>query len=371
MLRYLLEKEFKQFFRNRFLPRVVIIFPFVALAIFPLVANMEIKNIRLLIVDHDKSISSRRLVDKINSSGYFVMNEEPFASSPIFEKMEKGNTDEILEIPAGFERSLMRESKADLMIYANAVNGMKAALSSAYLSQIIADYNQELRQDFEMITPSHSPPAFEIIPLYLYNPTMKSVFNMIPALLVMMMAMICGFLPALNIVAEKEKGTMEQMNVTPVNKLTFILSKLIPFWIVGFVVLSICIFVAWLFYDFFPIGTLGTLYLFVAVFVFAMSGFGLVVSNYAGSMQQAMFIMFFFVVIFVFLSGLYTPFVNMPKWAQLLGHISPLKYIIEVIRFIYLKGSSVGEMLPQLFALMGLGIFFNGWAVISYKKTNQ
>ena len=166
MLRYLLEKEFKQFFRNRFLPRVVIIFPFVALAIFPLVANMEIKNIRLLIVDHDKSVSSRKLVDKINSSGYFVMNEEPFASSPIFEKMEKGNTDEILEIPAGFERSLMRESKADLMIYANAVNGNESRFKQCLsVRQIIADYNHELRTRLlRMITPSHAPPAFEIIP---------------------------------------------------------------------------------------------------------------------------------------------------------------------------------------------------------------
>ena len=367
MLKYLLEKECKLFLRHKFLPRIAVLFPFIAMGIFPLVTNMEIKNIRLLIVDHDNSSFSRRLIDKIKSSEYFILTEEMLVPN-IYEKMETDNIDEILEIPADFERVLFRENRANVMISSNAVNGMKASLSSSYLSQIIADYNQDLYA--EMYAPSMyaQMPKFDIIPIFLYNPAMKSIYNIIPALLVMVMGMICGFLPTLNIVQEKEKGTIEQMNVTPVNKFTLIASKLIPYWVVGFIVLTISILAAWLFYGFLPKGSVVTVYLFEAIFVLAMSGFGLVISNYARTIQQAMFIMFFFIMIFVFLSGLYTPFSNMPQWAQTLGHISPMKYIIQVLRMVYLKGSGVRDLYPQFLALFGLAIFFNFWAILSYKK---
>ena len=368
MLKYLLEKEFKQFLRNRFLPKFVIIFPFAALAIFPLVANMEIKNIKLAVVNRDNSPYSMRLIEKVKSSGYFLLTDISKDKANVFDCIEEGKADEILEIPAGFETDIIKENKTKVMISANAVNGMKAGLSTAYLAEIIADFNGDIRLELMQPFTRLSTPKFSIIPLYRYNPMMKSIFNMIPALLVMLMAMVCGFLPALNIVGEKENGTIEQMNVTPVNKFTLILSKLIPFWLVGFTALTICIFVAWLFYGFFPSENVLTIYLFEAVFVLAMSGFGLVISNYAKTIQQAMFIMFFFVLTFVFLSGLYTPFSNMPHWAQILGHVSPLKYIIQVIRLIYLKGSGFFEMIPQFFALLALALFFNIWAVFSYRK---
>ena len=368
MLKYLLEKEFKQFLRNRFLPKFAIVFPFAILSIFPLVTNTEIKNIRLCVVDNDKSGYAYRLTEKIKSSGYFILKAVTANEKEAFELIESHKIDIILEIPSRFESDLIKENKASVLISANAVNGMKAGLSSAYLSRIIADFNQDIRIDLLHSTNQQLSPAFGITPLFRYNPLMKSLFNMIPAILVMLMSVVCGFLPALNIVAEKEKGTIEQMNVTPVSKFTLILSKLIPFWIVGFIALNICIFVAWLFYDFFPQGNLLTFYLFAAVFVLAMSGFGLVVSNYAKSIQQAVFIMFFFVLTFVFLSGLYTPAANMPDWAQLLSHISPLKYIIQVVRLIYLKGSGFTDMLPQFFALAFLALFFNTWAVLSYRK---
>ncbi|NLE62895.1 MAG: ABC transporter permease [Bacteroidales bacterium] len=368
MLKYLLEKEFKQFLRNRFLPKFAIVFPFAILSIFPLVTNTEIKNIRLCVVDNDKSGYAYRLTEKIKSSGYFILKAVTTNEKEAFELIESHKIDIILEIPSRFESDLIKENKASVLISANAVNGMKAGLSSAYLSRIIADFNQDIRIDLLHSTNQQLSPAFGITPLFRYNPLMKSLFNMIPAILVMLMSVVCGFLPALNIVAEKEKGTIEQMNVTPVSKFTLILAKLIPFWVVGFIALNICIFVAWLFYDFFPQGNLLTFYLFAAVFVLAMSGFGLVVSNYAKSIQQAVFIMFFFVLTFVFLSGLYTPAANMPDWAQLLSHISPLKYIILVVRLIYLKGSGFTDMLPQFFALAFLALFFNTWAVLSYRK---
>jgi ABC-2 type transport system permease protein len=193
---------------------------------------------------------------------------------------------------------------------------------------------------------------------------------MIPALMIMVLAMICGFLPALNIVSEKEAGTIEQMNVTPVKKFSFIVAKLIPYWLAGYVALTVAMVIARLVWGLIPVGSVLTIYVFATAFILAFSGFGLVISNYAMSVQQAMFMMFFFVITFVFMSGLYTPVENMPGWAQWISHFSPLKYIIQVLRNVYLKGSTFFDLLPQLYALLGFAVFFNGWAILSYRKSS-
>lgn len=191
---------------------------------------------------------------------------------------------------------------------------------------------------------------------------------MVPALMVMLLTLICGFLPALNIVGEKEMGTMEQINVTPVSKLTFIAAKLIPYWAIGFIVLTVCFGIARLAYGLVPAGSILTIYVAAIVYIFAVSGFGLVISNYSSTMQQAMFVIFFFMLIFILLSGLFTPIGSMPGWAQAITVVNPLKYFILVMRQVYLKGSSAGDLLPTIGALVVFAVVANVWAVVSYKK---
>ena len=367
MLRYLLEKEFKQFFRNRFLPRLVIALPLIALAVFPLVADMDVKNLSLSVIDSDRSRTSQQMQEKIASSGYFKESGNFADYKSALQSIEKGDADLLLEIPQQFEQSLNRENSGSLMIAANAVNGMQGGLGSAYLSAIIADYNRELIANTQgsAVLPVT---AVEVRPLFRFNPNLSYRVFMIPALIAMMLVMICGFLPALNIVSEKENGTIEQVNVTPVSKFTFILSKLIPYWVIGFVVATLCIFTAFVFYGMFPTGSVLPLYIFIAVFVLGFSGFGLVVSNYAKNIQQAIFVMFFFVITLIFISGLYTPFKNMPAWMQMLGNASPLKYFIQVLRMTYLKSATFAEMQHLFYPLCALAVFFNSWAVLSYWK---
>ena len=370
MIRYLLEKEFKQFKRNPFLPRLVIVFPLMVLLVFPLVTTFEVKNITLSVIDHDKSSYSRELIQKVISSGYFKITDVSSNYNAAIEQVESDRSDVVLEIPLNFERSMQKEMLASLMITANAVNGNKGGLGTAYLVEIIMDFNGKIRTEITKSVNSFMVPNLDVIPMYRYNPSLLYEVYMVPALIVMVMAMICGFLPALNIVSEKERGTIEQMNVTPVRKFTFILAKLIPYWVIGYVVISICIGVAYFVWDIEPAGFLGTLYLFVTIFILAISGFGLVISNYAITVQQAMFMMFFFVLTFIFMSGLYTPIENMPEWAQILSNFSPLKYIIQVLRMVFLKGSSFIDLLPQFIALSVFAIFFNGWAIYSYRKSS-
>ena len=303
MLKYLIEKEFKQIRRNRFLPRLVVLFPLLVMILIPKVANYEVKNINLGVIDNDRSSLSRELVQKITASGYFILTESSGSYEAALESIEKDLSDILLEIPSGFEKTLIREKSVDVHISANAVNGVKGGLGSAYLAAIIQEYSSSLNPVV---------PGPELIPRYLFNPYLRYPVFIVPALMVMMLIMICGFLPALNIVGEKESGTLEQINVTPVKRFDLILSKLIPYWIIGLIVMSICLIIARIFYSLSPAGSLFTIYLFSFVFILGISGFGLVISNYGRTLQQAMFMMFFFIITFIFLSGLYTPVSSMP-----------------------------------------------------------
>jgi ABC-type multidrug transport system, permease component len=368
-IRYLIEKEFKQFGRNPFLSKFVFIFPLIMLSILPLAANFEVKDLNLSVIDNNHTSYSSRLIQKIAASRYFHLTDVSANYRQAMKSIEQDKADIILEIPANFEKDLVREKFARVMISANAVNGMKGGLGSAYLAGILAEYNAEIRQELLPSSVSSTQAGVEVTKLFRYNPLLEYKYMMVPAIMVMLLTMICGFLPAFNIVSEKEAGTIEQMNVTPVSKFSLILSKLIPYWVIGFIVLNICFGVAWLIYDLWPKGSLLTIYLFASVFVLAFSGLGLIISNYARTLQQAMFMVFFIVITFIFLSGLYTPVDNMPQWARYISDISPLKYFVRVMRLVYLKGSSTVDLIQPFLALCGFATVFNVWAVLSYRKS--
>ncbi len=370
MIKFLIEKEFKQLLRNKFLPRLIIVFPIMTLLILPLAANYEVKNINLGIIDNSRTPDSEKLVRKIISSGYFRLSDYSENFNDALKQVEMDETDIVLEIPPMFEEDIRNGRSAKLMITANAVSATKAGLGTVYLSGIINDFSNSLNLPAQIITPRLSVNSIKTTPGFKYNPTMEYPVYMVPALLVMLLTQLCGFLPALNIVQEKESGTIEQMNVTPVKKFTFILAKLIPHWVIGFIVLTSGFGVAYLAYGMVPRGSLFTIYLFASIFVLGISGFGLVISNYAKTIQQAMFMMFFFVLSFIFLSGLYTPVTSMPDWAQMISNFSPLKYFIQVMRRVYLTGSTFNEMLLQFYALTAFALVFNIWAVFSYRKTS-
>ena len=371
MLKYLIQKEFKQFVRHSFMPKLVVALPCIMMFVLPWAANLDVKNIKLTIVDGDHSAYSSRLVNKLAASNYFNFSGVAATYLSAMESIEKADADIILEIPRGFERDLVKEGRSTLLISANTVNGTKGSLGSSYLMRITSDFSDELRREegLTAIGGDNSVPMIDIRSYNKFNPKMDYKVFMIPAIMVMLLTLMCCFLPALNIVSEKENGTIEQINVSPVSRLTFILAKLIPYWIIGFVVLTICFVIAWLLYGLVPVGSLLSLYTAALVYVLAISGFGLVISNYSETMQQALFVMFFFVLIFVLLSGLFTPIKSMPQWAQVITTINPLKYFMHIMRQIYLKGSDLVNLLPQLGALCVFVVVSNVWAMVSYKKS--
>jgi len=366
---FLLEKEFKQIFRNRSLLPLLFILPFVQLLILPLAADYEIKNINIAIVDNDHSSNSSLLISKILASGYFRMTGYKSSFKEAYELIAKDKADLVLEIPAGFERNLVRVNNQELFIAINAINGVKAGMGGSYLSMIIADFNNEIRLDWIVKSKFQPQPVIEITSSNWFNPLMNYNFFMVPGILAILVTMVGGYMAALNIVKEKEIGTIEQINVTPIKKHYFILGKIIPFWVLGMLIFTFGLFViARLVYGIVPSGNIAVMYLFLSVYLFALLGFGLLISTYCETQQQAMSIAFFFVMIFLLMSGLFTPIDSMPEWAQTIAAFNPVTYFIEVMRMIVLKGSGFADIKYHLLKVVGFLILFNGWAMLNYKK---
>lgn len=369
-LKFLLEKEFKQFFRNPFLPRTLVFMPVMIILIMPFAATMDVRNINVAFVLNEQSPLTNRLIQKVSSSEYFNLVEVTSSPKEALSLVEKGGADMILEVPVGFERKLTREGKGDLMLSINSVNGAKGGIGSSYISTLLNDFALEIRDELAPVVISSATPVIRVVPRYLFNPSLSYRTYMIPALITILLTLLCSFLPALNIVSEKEAGTIEQINVTPVSKFTFIIAKLLPYWIMGFIVFSIAMILACVVWGLIPVGNVATIYLIAIIYVFAMSGFGLVISNYSATMQQAMFVIFFFMIVLMMMSGLFTPFRSMPMWAQYITAFNPLRYLIEAMRMVFLKGSGIQDIARNLFALIGFALFFLLWAVKSYKKSN-
>jgi ABC-2 type transport system permease protein len=273
-----------------------------------------------------------------------------------------------LEIPASFEKTLVKEDEATLFLAVNAINGTKANLGGAYLRNIIQDFNREVRAEWIQF-PRFSPKTtIEVTSSNWFNPLLNYKYFMVPGILVILVTMVGSFLASLNIVKEKEIGTIEQINVTPIKKYQFILGKLIPFWVLGLLVLSLGLLIARLAYGIVPAGSFFTIYVFAAVFLLAVLGLGLLVSTFTGTQQQAMLISFFMMMVFILLGGLYTSIDSMPAWARAITKINPVSYFIDVMRMVVLKGSTLADIKTQLFTVLGFAVVLNGWAVINYRK---
>ena len=366
MIKYLIQKEFLQIRRNAFLPKLIIMFPIVIMCVMPWVMQMEVKNIVVDVVDIDHTVESQRLVQQIAASNYFIFGGQKATYAEAMKDIEKGRADVILEI---------RDGK--YLIAANAVNGTKGSMGSAYLSQIIRTAPQPLpvrkgsgySQGQQVSAPSLTGRAGGGS-LLLYNKGQNYKLFMIPALFAIVMMLMTGFLPTLNIVGEKEAGTIEQMNVTPVSKWSFILAKLIPYWLIALFVITVCLLLAWLVYGITPAGPVWLIYVLSMLLALFFSSFGLIVSNYSETMQQAVFVMWFFVVSIMLLSGLFTPTRSMPQWAYLTTYINPMHYFIDAIRTVFIRGGGLHETFHQVLALVGIGTLMGCWAVQSYKKNS-
>ena len=358
MLKYLIQKEFLQIRRNSFLPRLIILFPIMMMCVMPWVMNQEVKNIRVDVVDNDRSTLSRQLIHSIEASNCFIFNGQKPTYEAALKDIEKMDADVVMVIPQHFSSDIIKKRNPQVLIAANAVNGTKGSIGASYLSRIITI----------KVSPTAEAIQSEVSALFLYNKHLNYKVFMIPALFAIVMMLMCGFLPTLNIVGEKEAGTIEQINVTPVPKWAFILAKLIPYWIIALFVIVVCLVLSWLIYDITCQGPLWLVFALAMLLALFWSSFGLVISNYSDTMQQAIFVMWFFVVCMLLLSGLFTPARSMPHAAYLTTYINPMHYFVDAIRTVFVRGGGLNNVAHQIVALLAIGMIMGAWAVRSYKK---
>lgn len=359
----LVQKEFLQIRRNPFLPRLIIAFPILIMLLMPMIMTMDVRNVNVAVVDLDRSTASRRIASHIEASEFLTLALTTSEYLLAIDALEQGEVDVIVQIPTDFERDMTVATPERISITANAVNATKGGMGMQYIVQTIAKTLTELRSE------KNPAKLSELVTIEnRYNPTLNYRHYMIPALMIILFILICGFLPALSIVGEKESGTIEQINVTPISRFMFILSKLVPYWIIGLFVVTVAMLVARLVYGLVPVGSIGAIYFGALLFILTISGFSLTIANFSETMQQAMFVMFFFIMTFMLMSGLLTPVDSMPVWAQRFTLILPPRYFVEILRSVYLKGTTVTELWTNYAALGIFVIIFNTLAALTYKK---
>ncbi len=363
ILKALLKKELLLMRRNPFIPKMILAMPVMVMLLLPLVANLDVGKVNVAVVDNDKGMLSRRMVADIDAAGELsvIGVSESFGYGMML--VEKGEADVLLTIPEGFERGILVGDAPKLDLRANGVNATKGMLGSQYAGSSAAATISRYLKGMGMAAETIGPSVVN-----LFNPTLDFRYFMIPALMVVLIIIICGFLPTLNLVSEKESGTIEAMNVTPVGKFAFVLSKLIPFWAVGLLVVSVGMLVGWLVYGLAPTGSVGLIYLAAVLFALVMSGLGLTIANKSATMLQSIFVMFACIMVFQLMSGLFTPIDSMPEWARVVTYAIPPRYFNEIMRAVYLKGAGISDLAFDFAALGGFAILFCLTAAATYRK---
>ncbi|MDO5036270.1 MAG: ABC transporter permease [Porphyromonas sp.] len=373
-LKFLIEKEFKQIVRNPLLVFLILFFPMLMIGFLPFAIDFQVKNVKIEIIDHSQSTYSRRLISKIAASQQFTLVGTTFDYETAMDGIEMNDSEMLLEIPQSFESDLVNSKGAEVGVAVNSVNGTVGLLGSNYLNKIISDFSNEVREEListlsrEEMQKLATLPQAELRPQFLFNPTLDYKNYAVPSFIILTLTMICGILPALNIILEKEKGTIHQINVTPINKFYFILSKLIPYWIIGMIVMVISVAFAYWVFGQWPTGRLFELFFSAIIFVISISGMGIIVSNYSETLQQASFVIVFVVLVMTLLSGMFSPVSSMPTWAKVIAYSNPYTYVTRTVRMIYLNKAGLLDILPDLLALLGFAIVLSGWSVISYHK---
>ena len=369
---FFLEKEFKQIFRNKTMVPIIFAMPVIQLLVLSYAVDYEIKNMKLFVIDKDQSEFSRQLTHKFTASGYFQIIGNSFKTQDGKEALENNTADLTLEIPPHFDRDLFKEGQGKVQLLINAIDGAKAGLASNYANTILMEFNKMILVKYGIrtgLTPSIDYRQIDVENSFWFNPDLNYKAYMVPGILVLLVTMVSVFLSSMNIVREKELGTIEQINVTPVKKYQFIIGKTLPFWLLALFELTVGLIVAKLVFNIPMVGHLIDLYLFASVYIIAVLGMGLFISTITDTQQQAMFISWFFLVIFILMGGLFTAIENMPNWAQDIAFFNPIRYFIEVTRMVLLKGSGLYDLRYHFLVIAVFALAINTLAIYKYRKT--
>ncbi|HET6527539.1 MAG TPA: ABC transporter permease [Balneolaceae bacterium] len=367
-IRFLLQKEFLQIFRNKGMLPIIFLMPVIQLVVLSFAATYELKEVDFHLVNFDHSSISQRLVSKFQASGYFTLQSRSFDVDDGIRRMRKNEVDLVLVIPPEFGEHVLSGKPASVQLNIDAVDGVTAGLIMGYSRAIIRDFSANVHLQINRISINRAK-GIKIIPASWYNPNLDYINFMVPGILAVLVSMIGMFLSGMNIVREREMGTIEQLNVTPIMRYQFIIGKLLPFWIIGLFELIVGLIIA---HFILGVPFLGSVWLLLAVagiFLLVVQGIGLFISTITDTQQQAMFIAWFLMVVFILMGGLFTPIESMPDWAEKLTFINPIAYFIKIMRMVMLKGSGWNEVWRLAGGLALMAVIILPAAVLRYRKS--
>lgn len=365
---FLLQKEFIQIFRNRTMLPIIFLMPVIQLVVLVYAATLEMKDIKFSVVDYDQSPLSRDLIQRYQSSPFFHFRSYHRSEKEAMEDFSSGKSELILVIPKDLERSYYRNEPAEIQMLVNAINGLTAGLTSSYSSQILMNGNQDLPMKFYAVDGASNLRQISIERRFWYNASLNFKHYMVPGILVILVTVIGMFLSALNIVREKEMGTIEQINVTPIRKYQFMIGKVIPFIIIALFDLALGLVIGKILFDIPMRGSLWLMFAFAFLYLLLVIGFGLLLSTHSRTQQQVMFMTFFFLLVFILMSGIFTPVETMPQWARIVNYINPFAYFMRVNRMILLKGSGFMDIWRDFAAMATYAFVVLSVAVYTYRK---
>ena len=367
---YLIQKEALQVLRDRVMLFQILAIPVIQLLLTVNAATFEVREAKVHLVDHDRTPISRRVADAFRGSGHFAVAERSSSVEAGNESLDARRVDLVLQVPAGFERALRRGEAPDVRLLVSGTEA-SAGVVQSYAQQILQRVGAQVGRELpsRVRTTAPAPPHLDVRSRLWYNPLLDYDDFMAPGILTILVTMIGTLLTAQNIAREKEIGTIEQLNVTPLTKGEFIVGKLLPFWALGLLEFAVGLGIAWLAFDIPFEGSLFLLFGVAGIYLTSALGIGLWISASVDTQQQAMFVTYFVLVLYLFMSGLFTPVTSMPAWAEWVAELSPLKHFIEVVRGVLMKGAGPMEIWQPTAILLVYGILILAVAVRQYSKT--
>jgi ABC-2 type transport system permease protein len=345
---------------------IIFFVPIFQLIVLAHAATYEMKHIRLLILDRDHSTLSRELIGKFAASPYYMVTQNDFGNPEALRLLEEDRIHAVLEIPTGFEERLKNREQQKLSLQVNAINGTTGGLVFAQTGAILGSFGLG-KANLDLLPVK--PKTIEASYLFWYNEELNYKTFMVPGILVLLVTVISLLLSSMNIVREKEIGTIEQINVTPIKKYQFIIGKLLPFLLIALFELCFGLGIGKLLFNIPMIGSLGLVFGVAVVYIACILGLGLLVSTITNTQQQSMFVSFFMMMIFILMSGLFTAIENMPDWAMIFNKLNPVAYFIRVMRMVLLKGSGFSDIVPEIVSLSVLMMISLSVATWRYRKT--
>lgn len=352
-LGHLIRKEFLQVRRDRALLRLVFALPLLQLLVLGYAANLDLERVPVSFLDEDRTAASRALAEAFLAVPTFRAGPAAADEAELAQHLARDRADVTVRIPAGYARDLAAGRAVPVAVAVDGINSAAAGKAAGYASRIVRREAERLA-----VAQGRAPagPRVEARTRFFYNPELSSRIYMVPGILVILVSIVSAMLTGMAVVREKEIGTLEQLLVTPLRPWHLAAGKVLPFAVLAYATLAVGTVLAIVWFRLPVNGSLPLLAACMAAYLLVTLGVGLLASTVSSTQQQAMFTVYFFLIFGILMSGFFYPVANMPAWARVLTYANPMRYVMDIVRGVFIKGAGFADLWPQIAALVALGL---------------